>query len=59
MTWRAFKTWLHLDLNAAEPYSLPSHLELAEGGFLVAHDVQPQGIVLPRVPMTLPPDSLA
>jgi len=48
-----------VDLNAAEPYSLPSHLELAEGGFLVAHDVQPQGIVLPRVPMTLPPDSLA
>jgi len=46
-----------VNLNAAEPYSLPSHLELAEAGVLgQAHEAV--GIVLPHIPTVLPEDSL-
>jgi len=48
-----------VNLNAAEPYSLPSHLQLAEAGFLIPHEEASHGIVLPRIPTTLPPESLA
>jgi Leishmanolysin len=49
-----------VDLAAAEPYTLPNHLELAERGLLmagVAHEGE--GIVLPKIPIVLPEDSLA
>jgi hypothetical protein len=48
-----------VDLDAAEPYTLPNLLALAEAGSLVAH-VAPidEGIVLPVIPMVLPADSL-
>jgi hypothetical protein len=48
-----------VNMNAAEPYNLPSHLEMAEAGIGPAHAEAAHGIVLPRVPMTLPPESLA
>jgi hypothetical protein len=47
-------------LYKSEPYSLPNLLKLAEGGQMMsaaaAHD---HGMVIPTVPMTLPPESLA
>ncbi len=48
-----------VDLDAAEPFSLPDLLELAERGLLVSH-VAPinVGIMLPNIPMVLPDDSL-
>jgi hypothetical protein len=49
-----------VNLDAAEAYSLPTHLELAERGLLaggIAHEAE--GIVLPNVPTVLPEDSLA
>jgi hypothetical protein len=48
-----------VDLTAAEPYTLPSHLELAERGLLAAGAAhENEGIVLPKIPMVLPEDSL-
>ncbi|MEV8099192.1 leishmanolysin-related zinc metalloendopeptidase [Kitasatospora sp. NPDC085879] len=48
-----------VDLDAADPYVLPNHLELAERGEMRAHiapiDV---GVMLPTIPDTLPADSL-
>jgi hypothetical protein len=49
-----------VDLAAAEPYTLPNHLELAERGLLVAGVAhEGEGIVLPKIPIVLPEDSLA
>jgi Leishmanolysin len=48
-----------VNLDAAEPYSLPSHLEMAEAGMFAPHAAVERGVVLPRIPMLLPPDSLA
>jgi hypothetical protein len=49
-----------VDLKKAEPYALPNLLKLAEGGKLIAKATQePEGMVLPTVPMTLPAESLA
>jgi len=49
-----------VDLDAAEAYSLPNHLLLAERG-AVLHDSPPlgRGIMLTRIPLVLPNDSLA
>jgi leishmanolysin len=48
-----------VDLDAGEPYVLPNLLALAERGKLVAHAAPiDEGIMLPVIPMTLPPDSL-
>ena len=48
-----------VDFNAAEDYSLPNLLTLAEEGFLVSHQAPiGNGIVLPNIPLVLPPDSL-
>jgi len=48
-----------VDLTAAEPYTLPSHLDLAERGLLAASAAhESEGIVLPKIPMLLPEDSL-
>lgn len=49
-----------VNLDAAEPYTLPSHLNLAESGLLVeaaaAH--AREELVLPIIPTVLPPESL-
>jgi hypothetical protein len=49
-----------VDLDAAEPFTLPSLIELAERGLLVARDRGPYatGSVLPLLPTVLPDDSL-
>ena len=48
-----------VDLNAAEPYSLPNLRVLAEEGLLAAPLETPaRGIVLPNVPILLPESSL-
>jgi leishmanolysin len=47
-----------VDLNKAEPYSLPNLLHLAERGLLVAAPDQ-GAIMLPTVPMILPDESVA
>jgi hypothetical protein len=48
-----------VDMTAAEPYTLPNLLNLAEAGELTAH-VAPidAGIMLPNIPQVLPEDSL-
>ncbi|HSK80833.1 MAG TPA: leishmanolysin-related zinc metalloendopeptidase [Thermoanaerobaculia bacterium] len=48
-----------VDLSAAEPYTLPNLLQLAEEGLLIAH-VAPidEGIMLPNIPIVLPDASL-
>ncbi len=49
-----------VDLTKAEAYTLPNLLKLAESGKLRAAALQePEGMVLPTVPMTLPSASLA
>lgn len=46
-----------VDISKAEPYALPSLMELAEAGLLVSvHDHG--GMVIPTVPMILPEESL-
>ncbi len=47
-----------VDLNAAEPYSLPNHLLLAEAGLLHAEGALDAGTMLPNIPLVLPDDSL-
>jgi hypothetical protein len=48
-----------VDLNAAEPYTLPNLLALAEKGLLMVHEAPlNMGIVLPIIPIVLPEDSL-
>jgi hypothetical protein len=48
-----------VDVNAAEPFTLPSLLDLAESGALTAHDIPIDGgIMLPNIPTVLPASSL-
>ncbi|MEA2332920.1 MAG: hypothetical protein QOH58_3058 [Thermoleophilaceae bacterium] len=48
-----------VDFNAAEVYSLPNLMALAEEGLLVSHAAPvDNGVMLPNIPLTLPPDSL-
>ena len=49
-----------VDLNAAEPYSLPNNLsELAEGGLLLPHTAPINvGMVLPSIPLVMPEGSV-
>ncbi len=48
-----------VDVNAAEPYSLPNLLSIAEEGFLITSDpAMTTGIVLPNIPIVLPDSSL-
>lgn len=48
-----------VDLAAAEPYVLPSLIELAEEGSLVPHSAPIDGgVVLPVIPITMPADSI-
>jgi hypothetical protein len=47
-----------VDLDACDPYQLPSHLELAELGLLAALDREDVGVVLPTVPLIAPDESL-
>ena len=47
------------DMNAAEPYSLPNLLRMAEKGILLAHEAPiNKGMMLPNIPIVLPEDSL-
>jgi hypothetical protein len=48
-----------VDIDAAEPYTLPDLMALAEAGALVAHEAPiDAGVVLPVIPTVLPTDSL-
>jgi len=48
-----------VNLNAAEPYTLPNLMALAEAGALTAAEAaEDRGIVLPNIPIVLPDDSL-
>ncbi len=48
-----------VDIDAAEPYTLPDLMALAEQGALVAHRAPiDDGVVLPVIPQTLPVESL-
>ncbi|WP_027545037.1 leishmanolysin-related zinc metalloendopeptidase [Bradyrhizobium sp. WSM2254] len=47
-----------VNMEVAQPYHLPNHLHMAEAGLAAAHDEKPRGIVLPRIPITLPDESL-
>ncbi len=48
-----------VDLAAAEQYVLPNLFALAEAGELVEHTAPiDEGVVLPVIPMTLPPESV-
>jgi hypothetical protein len=48
-----------VDMAAAEPYTLPNLMALAEAGHLVSHSAPVDlGIMLPNVPIVLPADSL-
>lgn len=48
-----------VDMGAAEPYSLPNHLMIAEEGLLTTHEAPINiGIMLPNMPIVLPEDSL-
>jgi hypothetical protein len=48
-----------VDMNAAEDYSLPNLLMLAEAGLLVAAEIPArEGVMLPNIPLVLSEDSL-
>jgi hypothetical protein len=47
-----------VNMAAAEPYELPNHLRMAEAGVLEARAEKPRGIVLRRIGIMLPEDSL-
>ena len=47
-----------VDLSKAEPYTLPDHLAVATAGLMAAHAEADRGHTLPRLPTTLPDDSL-
>ena len=47
-----------VNLAAAEPYTLPNHLELAERGVLAAHAEGEKHVMIPRLPIVLTDDSL-
>jgi len=48
-----------VDIGAAEDFSLPDLMALAEEGVLISH-IAPigAGVMLPEIPVTLPADSL-
>jgi len=48
-----------VNMAVAEPYHLPDHLRMAEAGVAAAHAEKVRGIVLRRIPITLPDESLA
>ncbi|MEY9156352.1 hypothetical protein ABIG04_004662 [Bradyrhizobium japonicum] len=45
-------------MDPAQPYQLPDHLQMAEAGLVAAHAKKSRGIVLPRIPITLPEESI-
>ena len=48
-----------VDINAAEEFSLPSLLELAEGGVLATRAAPANlGVMLPIIPIILPDESV-
>ena len=47
-----------VNLANAEPYTLPNHLAIAEAGLMAAHAAMEKGGGLPRIPVTLPDESL-
>ncbi|MBR0780536.1 leishmanolysin-related zinc metalloendopeptidase [Bradyrhizobium iriomotense] len=47
-----------VNMDAAQSYHLPNHLHMAEAGIVAAHADNTRGIVLRRIPITLPEDSL-
>jgi hypothetical protein len=48
-----------VNLDAAEPYTLPNLLQIAEEGDAIAHTAPINtGIMLPHIPTVLPDDSL-
>ena len=47
-----------VNMAAAEPYHLPNHTAMAEGGVAAAHAVAAKGTMLPRIPLTIPDESL-
>lgn len=47
-----------VNLNAAEPYSLPNLMSLAESGTLLEAESSIHGEILPNIPLILPDDSL-
>jgi len=47
-----------VNMDVAEPYQLPNHLEMAEAGVVEAHAEKENGIVLRRLPITLDDSSL-
>jgi hypothetical protein len=47
-----------VNMAAAQPYHLPDHLMMAEAGVLAEHAAMEKGIVLPRIPIELPEESL-
>lgn len=47
-----------VNMAVAQPYQLPDHLLMAEAGVLLEQAAMEKGVVLPRIPMTLPEESL-
>jgi leishmanolysin len=47
-----------VNMAVAQPYHLPDHLHMAEAGVAAAHAATVKGIVLRRIPITLPDESL-
>lgn len=47
-----------VDLNACDPYQLPSHLLLAEMGLLAGRDYEALGVVLPTIPLVASEESM-
>ncbi|WP_265440937.1 leishmanolysin-related zinc metalloendopeptidase [Bradyrhizobium sp. SEMIA] len=47
-----------VNMDVAQPYHLPDHLHMAEAGLVAARAATTRGIVLPRIPITLPEESL-
>ncbi|MCK1393570.1 leishmanolysin-related zinc metalloendopeptidase [Bradyrhizobium sp. 1] len=47
-----------VNMDVAQAYQLPDHLHMAEAGLVAAHAEKARGIVLRRIPITLPEESL-
>ncbi|MDH2398973.1 leishmanolysin-related zinc metalloendopeptidase [Bradyrhizobium sp. SSUT18] len=47
-----------VNMEVAQAYHLPDHLHMAEAGLAAAHAEKARGIVLRRIPITLPEESL-
>jgi len=48
-----------VNMAAAQPYQLPNHLLMAEAGVIAEHVQAAKGIMIGRIPTTLPDESLA